>query len=63
MRGTKFIEVHHRDMIKGAEEQDPLRRIATTEDIANTVAFLCSDDAAYISGEIVNVNGAAYMRA
>lgn len=50
-------------MIKGAEERDSMRRIATTKDIANTVAFLCSDDAAYISVEIVNVNGAAYMRA
>ncbi len=63
VRGTKFIEVHHRDMIKGAEQRVPMRRLATTEDIANTVAFLCSDDAAYISGEIVNVNGAASMRA
>ena len=35
----------------------PLRRLATPEDIAATVAFLVSDDAAYITGQTIYVDG------
>lgn len=35
----------------------PRRRIGTPEDIANIVAYLCSDDAAWVSGEIIQANG------
>lgn len=40
----------------------PLKRIAKPEEIASVIAFLCSDDAAYITGETINVNGGIYMR-
>ncbi len=39
----------------------PLRKIATPEDIAAPVAFLCSDWARHITGEILNVNGGAVL--
>jgi NAD(P)-dependent dehydrogenase (short-subunit alcohol dehydrogenase family) len=35
----------------------PLQRLGSTEDVANVVAFLCSDSASYINGEIINVDG------
>ena len=35
----------------------PLGRIAEPEDVANMVAFLASDDAAFITGQAYNVNG------
>lgn len=35
----------------------PLQRLATPEDIANTVAFLASDEAAYITGQVLYVDG------
>lgn len=35
----------------------PLKRPATPEDIANVVAFLCSDEASYITGQVINVDG------
>ncbi len=39
--------------------ETPLRRWGTPEDIAKTVRFLCSDEAAFITGQIINVNGGA----
>jgi NAD(P)-dependent dehydrogenase (short-subunit alcohol dehydrogenase family) len=39
----------------------PLRRLQTAEDVAAAIAFLCSDDAAYITGEAVNVSGGQTM--
>jgi len=39
----------------------PMRMIGTPEDVANTVAFLVSDEARYITGETVHVNGGLLM--
>ncbi len=39
----------------------PLGRLETAEDVAKVVAFLVSDDAAFITGEAISVNGGAYM--
>jgi 3-oxoacyl-[acyl-carrier protein] reductase len=38
-------------------ERVPLRRLGTPEDIANTYAFLASDEAAYINGAVIEVAG------
>jgi 3-oxoacyl-[acyl-carrier protein] reductase len=40
--------------------QIPLGRLGTPEDVANTVCFLASDEAAYITGQVVAVNGGMY---
>jgi NAD(P)-dependent dehydrogenase (short-subunit alcohol dehydrogenase family) len=39
----------------------PVRRAGTAEDIAAACAFLCSDDASYITGQAMNVNGGWYL--
>lgn len=39
----------------------PLARLGSAEEIAGAVAFLCSDDAAYVTGETLHVNGGLYM--
>nr|WP_255278966.1 SDR family oxidoreductase [Actinomadura madurae] len=38
-----------------------MRRVGTPEEIAGVVAFLLGDDAAYITGEVVSVDGGAAM--
>jgi len=45
-----------RSMLEHVEETAPLRRSVTTEDVGNTAAFLCSDLAAGITGEITYVD-------
>ncbi len=39
----------------------PLKRFGTAEDVAQAVAFLCSDKAGYITGQIIQVNGGLLM--
>ena len=39
----------------------PLKRMGRPEDVAAAVKFLASDDAAYITGNVINVNGGMYM--
>jgi 3-oxoacyl-[acyl-carrier protein] reductase len=39
----------------------PLRRAGQVEEVATAVAFLASDEASYITGQSINVNGGLYM--
>jgi 3-oxoacyl-[acyl-carrier protein] reductase len=41
----------------GAASQIPLRRVGQPEDIANVIAFLCSDESSFVSGQTVYVRG------
>jgi len=47
--------------IKELESQIPLQRLGYPEDIGETVAFLASDMAQYITGEVIHVNGGLIM--
>ena len=39
----------------------PMGRFGTPEEVASVVSFLCSERAAYITGQIIGVNGGIYM--
>ena len=57
-----FIET---DMTKDLPEEElkkliPVGRFGKPEEVAALVAFLASDDAAYITGEVININGGLY---
>jgi 3-oxoacyl-[acyl-carrier protein] reductase len=39
----------------------PLNRLGQPEDVAHAVAFLASDEASYITGQVIHVNGGMYM--
>jgi 3-oxoacyl-[acyl-carrier protein] reductase len=49
------------DLKQTALKLIPLGRIGTPEDVANAVAFLASEEASYITGHVLNVNGGMLM--
>jgi 3-oxoacyl-[acyl-carrier protein] reductase len=53
----KLPEMVKEEMLK----RIPLRQLGAPEDIANAVAFLASDNARYITGSTIHVNGGMYM--
>lgn len=43
-------------------QQSPLNRVARPEEVAHTILFLASESAEFLTGSIVDVNGASYLR-
>jgi NAD(P)-dependent dehydrogenase (short-subunit alcohol dehydrogenase family) len=60
-RGEIFGSKPGEAMHNFIEQYIPLRRAATAEDLAAAVAFLCSPDADYITGQCLNVDGGVEM--
>jgi 3-oxoacyl-[acyl-carrier protein] reductase len=58
---TAMTEVLGDEFKQNAVKQIPLARVGTTDDIAGAVAFLASEDAAYITGHVLSVNGGMLM--
>ena len=54
---SKMTDVLPDEVKKNYEAQIPLRRFGTVNDIANAAVFLASDEAGYITGQIISVNG------
>ena len=51
------VGVPFEQFTEAASAQVPLRRAGQPEDVAGTIAFLCSEDAAYVSGQVIYVAG------
>ncbi len=49
------------DVLENARKAIPLARLGRPEDIADTAVFLASDSAAYITGEVIKVDGGLYI--
>ncbi|MCZ6104571.1 3-oxoacyl-ACP reductase FabG [Campylobacter ureolyticus] len=58
---TDMTDVLSDEIKQGYINAIPLKRLGDPKDIANAVAFLLSDDAGYITGEVLKVNGGLYM--
>jgi 3-oxoacyl-[acyl-carrier protein] reductase len=58
---TAMTSVLSEDFRQNAMKVIPLGRIGTPDDVANAVRFLASDEASYITGHVLNVNGGMVM--
>jgi len=58
---TEMTKKLPQPVIEAAKQLIPLRRVGTVDDIAKAVAFLASDDAAYITGQVLPVDGGMAM--
>jgi len=58
---TGMTAVLSEEFKQNAVKQIPLGRVGLPEDVASAVCFLASDDASYITGHVLNVNGGMLM--
>lgn len=58
---TDMTEVLSHKIKEKLIENIPLRKLGSPEDVANLVAFLASDNANYITGQVINVDGGMVM--
>ncbi len=61
VQGVKRQGLQPGEWMRRSIESIPLKRAATTGDLAAAVSFLCSDDADYITGQALNVDGGIEM--
>ena len=59
---TNMVSALGEEIIKAIIEKTPVKRLGQTQDVARAVLFLASDDAGYITGETISVNGGLYMK-
>jgi NAD(P)-dependent dehydrogenase (short-subunit alcohol dehydrogenase family) len=55
---TGVAEQHYQHL---ADKGNPVGRIGAVEDVAGAVSYLCGPDAGYVTGQVISVNGGAYM--
>ena len=55
---TNSISEEHTELLKS---RISLNKFGKPEDVANVIAFLCSDLSDYITGETIHVNGGMYF--
>jgi 3-oxoacyl-[acyl-carrier protein] reductase len=58
---TNMTAVLSEEFKQNAVKQIPLGRVGKSEDVANAVCFLASEEASYITGHVLNVNGGMLM--
>ena len=55
---TAALDARAREALRG---RIPMGRLGTADDVAGAVCFLASDEASYITGQVVSVNGGMYL--
>jgi len=55
--GTEILKSMPERVLRALEEKVPLGRLGRPEEIANTFAWLASDEASYVNGAVLEVTG------
>ena len=58
---TERFHLNDPAILQARAESIPMQRIGTPEDVANTVAMLLSDEASFINGQKIVVDGGQYL--
>ncbi len=58
---TDMTSVLSDSVKENINNQIPLKKMGTAEDIAKVVKFLASEDSSYITGQVINVDGGMVM--
>ncbi len=58
---TRMMRVMPEETLRGVIESAPLKRLADPAEIANVIAYLCSQEASWMTGATVDVNGGTLM--
>lgn len=58
---TEMTEKLSEEVIDNYAKNIPLGKLGKPEDVANVVAFLCSQEASYLTGQVINVDGGMVM--
>lgn len=59
---TALTDVLTDEMMQASIDHTPLGRLGTVDDVANAVLFLASDEAAFITGQVLSVDGGLVMQ-
>jgi 3-oxoacyl-[acyl-carrier protein] reductase len=58
---TAMNDCHSEEAMESLREEIPLGRIGTASEVADVIAYLCSDGAGYITGQVISPNGGMYI--
>lgn len=58
---TEMTSALSEDVMKAAKQNIPMKTFGSVQDVANAVAFLCSEESRYITGQVLNVDGGMVM--
>jgi 3-oxoacyl-[acyl-carrier protein] reductase len=58
---TDMIESLGKDYLNEISSEIPLQRLGNAEEVASLVKFISSDEASYITGQTIHINGGLYM--
>jgi len=58
---TEMTDILNEKQISNIKNKIPLKRLGSPEDVANLILFLASENANYITGQVISVDGGLYM--
>ena len=61
MIDTQMLEGLTEEVLQTLRDESPYKRLGRPEEIAGAIAFLCSQDASFVTAETLHVNGACYI--